>query len=54
MIEIKKNTTITEGITDPLNELLKAGAQKLVQAAVEAELSQALAQYKTVARLDLI
>jgi len=34
-----------EGIEDPLTELLRTGAKRLIQQAIEAELADLLAQY---------
>ncbi len=34
-----------EGIEDPLTELLRTGAKRLIQQAIEAELAELLAQY---------
>jgi len=36
-----------EGISDPLTELLRAGARKLIECAIESELEEYMAQYST-------
>ncbi|HEC05776.1 MAG TPA: IS256 family transposase, partial [Thiolapillus brandeum] len=35
-----------EGVGDPLTELLRTGAKRLIQQAIEAELSELLVQYE--------
>jgi len=35
-----------EGIEDPLTELLRTGAKRLIQQAIEAELAELLAQHE--------
>ena len=35
-----------EGVEDPLTELLRTGAKRLIQQAIEAELSELLVQYE--------
>jgi len=38
---------IPEGVEDPLTELLRDGARRLIQQAIEAELAEMLAKYET-------